>query len=78
MIDDLNDNDPFDPASLRIETTTEGGSGAKKLLPHVSVRKPHKQEYFRTHPAPEFRASMAILELKEEREVYLVCPSSDK
>ena len=67
--------DPFDPASLRIEPAAGSGSGAKKVLLHLSVRKPTRQEYIRAHSAPEFRLSMAILELKEERETYAVNPA---
>jgi hypothetical protein len=66
-------HDPFDPASLRIDPNGEAGSGVKKVLVHVGVRKPHRQEFFRTHPDREFRETLAILDLKEERETYLVC-----
>ena len=74
MTNDDKKPDPFDPGSLRIEPATGSGSGVKKVLLHVSVRKPTRQEYIRAHPAPEFRLPMAILELKEERETYAVNP----
>ena len=74
-----NDNgdgdDPFDPKSLRIDPSSEAGSGVKKVLLHVPVRKPNRQEFFRTHPDSDYRAPVAILELKEEREIYVVAPS---
>lgn len=75
MSDSANPRDPFDPASLRIDPATGSGSGVKKVLLHVSVRKPTRQEFFRTRVEPEFRLLMAILELKEERETYAVDPN---
>ena len=69
-----NATDPFNPLSLRIDPAMGAALGVKKALVHVSVRKPSRQEYFRTHPDPDYRMIMAILELKEERETYLVAP----
>jgi hypothetical protein len=67
--------DPFDPASLRIDPSNELDLGVKKVLTHVAVRKPHRQEFVRTHLAAEYRCIMAVLELKEVQESYLVDPS---
>jgi hypothetical protein len=67
-----NDLDPFDPKSLRIDPSSEAASGVEKVLLHVPVRRPHRQEFFRVHPAPEYRETVAILELREERETYIV------
>jgi hypothetical protein len=67
-------DDPFDPKSLRIDPSSETGSGVKKVLLHVPVRKPHGQEFFRTHPSADYREKVAILDLKEERETYIVAP----
>ena len=67
-----NERDLFDPKALRIDPSSDAGSGVKKLLLHVAVRKPHRQEFFRVHPAPEYRETVAILELREEREIYIV------
>jgi len=69
-----NERDLFDPKALRIDPSSDAGSGVKKLLLHVAVRKPHRQEFFRVHPAPEYRERVAILELREERETYIVAP----
>jgi hypothetical protein len=50
--------------------------GVKKLLTTVPVRKPNKQDFIRVHPDPDFRlCGVAIIELKEDRENYLVVPS---
>ena len=64
---------PFDPDSLRI-TGDVNTVGAEKLLVRIAVRKPTKQEYFRVRVDPEFRLTCAILEIKDEREFYLVTP----
>lgn len=50
--------------------------GVKKLLTTVPVRKPNKQDFVRVNPDPRYRLSpAAIIELKEDREVYLVTPA---
>jgi hypothetical protein len=63
---------------LRIDPATDAELGVKKPVIHVSVRKPGRQEYFRTHPGEQYRMTMAILELKEEREFYAVVPAVAK
>jgi hypothetical protein len=68
-------SDPFDPASLRIDLNANIDLGVKKPIIHVPVGKAGKQEYFRIHPSQEYRIPMAILELKEQREVYAVSPA---
>ena len=67
--------DPFDPAALRIDPDGEPGSGVKKLLTQVPVRKPHKHEFFRCHSDPAYRLRMAVLELGVEKEVYACTPA---
>ena len=67
--------DPFDPASLRLDQAYADTVGVKKLLTTVPVRKPNRQDFVRVHAAPEFRLTpAAIIEVKEDREVYLVRP----
>jgi hypothetical protein len=67
--------DPFDPAALRLDQTFTDGTAVKKLLTTVPVRKPNRQDFMRVHPDPEYRLSPAgIIEMKEEREFYLVKP----
>jgi hypothetical protein len=68
--------DPFaDLSKLRLSQSFVEQAGVKKLLTTVPVRKPHKQDFVRVHPAAEFRMPFAVIELKEERESYLVMPS---
>jgi hypothetical protein len=65
--------DPFDPASLRLDPEYLRSGGVKKLLTTVPVRKPNKQDFIRVHPDPEMRlCGVAIIELREDREIYLV------
>src|SRR5690348_3380385 len=67
--------DPFaDLASLRLSQDFDAAA-AKKLLTTVPVRKPNRQDFVRVHPDPAFRLTpAAIIELKEDREVYLLTP----
>ena len=68
--------DPFDPASLRLDQTFTDGTAVKKLITTIPVRKPSRQDFVRVHPDTAFRLSpAAIIELKEDREVYLVTPT---
>jgi hypothetical protein len=72
-----NELDPFTNLDhLRVSQDFETGAGVKKLLTVVPVRKPGRQVFFRVHPDPSFRLNGAlIIELKEERETYLVLSS---
>ena len=66
---------PFDPAALRLDQSYADTVGVKKLLTTVPVRRPNRQDFVRVHPDPAFRLTpAAIIELKEDREVYLVPP----
>ena len=46
--------------------------GVRKIQLAVSIRKPNKQEFIRTHP--DDRIDVMTIELQEERETYLVPP----
>jgi hypothetical protein len=66
---------PFDPASLRLDQSFADTVGVKKLLTTVPVRKPHRQEFVRVRSESAFRLTpAAIIEVKEDREVYLLRP----
>lgn len=70
-----NTNDPFDPKSLRLGQDFAQTAGVKKLLTTVRVGKPGKQDFVRVHPDPAYRLTpAATIELKEDREFYLVTP----
>lgn len=64
----------FDPLQLRLsqDFTT---IGVKKALVTVPVRRPNRQSFVRVRPGPNWRLETAVVELKEEGEVYLVDPS---
>jgi hypothetical protein len=68
--------DPFNPANLVLDSGYLTGGGVTKLLTTVPVRKPGKQDFVRVHPAPEYRlCGTAMIELRDERETYLVTPA---
>ncbi len=67
--------DPFDLASLRLSQDFASAVGVKKLITTIPVRKPSKEWFVRTHPDPAYRLQTAVLELKEDREIYLVAPA---
>ena len=67
--------DPYDPAQFAANSCVLGGIGVTKELIACPVRKPNRQEFVRVHPAPEYQLRAHVLELKEERETYLVVPA---
>lgn len=58
--------------SLRLDQSFDQIIGVQPVLTTVDVRKPKSQEWFRVHPDPAWRLHTAMLELKEERESYLI------
>jgi hypothetical protein len=64
--------DPFDPARLRLSQDFAATVGVKKALLTVPVRKPAKEWFVQVHPSETYRIETAVLELKEDRETYLV------
>jgi hypothetical protein len=64
--------DPFDPASLRLSHDLSANPVVKKALLTVPVRKPDKSWFVRVHPDKNYRLQTAVIELKEDRETYLV------
>jgi hypothetical protein len=67
--------DPFDPAQFAANSTVLGGVGVTKELVTCPVRKPNKQEFVRVLANPDYQLRAHILELKEEKETYLVMPA---
>jgi hypothetical protein len=64
--------DPFSPENLRLSQSFTETVGVKKLLTTVPVRKPGPQDWVRVHSSPEFRENFPIIELKDDREEYIV------
>jgi len=48
--------------------------GVKKQISTIPIRKPGRQDFIRVHPDESYRLQTAILELKEDRENYLISP----
>jgi hypothetical protein len=65
----------FDPSRLRLSQDFQETLGVKQALLSVPVRKPDKQWFIRTHRDETYRLPVAVIELKEERETYIVHPS---
>ena len=63
-----------DFSKFRLSQDFASQIGVKKILTNVPVRKPSKQEFVRVHPDEAWRMEIALIEIKDEREVYLVAP----
>jgi hypothetical protein len=64
--------DPFSPDNLRLSQSFTEIMPVKKLLTVVPVRKPGPQDWVRVRPGAEFRENFPIVEIKDEREEYIV------
>jgi hypothetical protein len=63
----------IDLSELRLDQSFTDGVAVKKQLTTVPVRKPNKQDFVRVHPGEDYRSPVsAIIELKDDRETYLV------
>lgn len=67
--------DPFDPARLRLSQDFGAALGVKKAFLTIPVRKPSKEWFVQVHPDESYRMQTAVVELKEDRETYLVDPA---
>lgn len=59
---------------LRLSQDFANQVGVRKALLTVPVRKPDRQWFVRVHPDPAWRFETAVLEIKEDRETYLLDP----
>jgi hypothetical protein len=66
--------DPFDLESLRLNPSYVETAGVKKLRNTVPARRPSPQDFVRVHPDPTYRENFGMIELKDDREDYLVLP----
>jgi hypothetical protein len=66
--------DPFDLKGLRLNASFLDTAGVKKLLTTIPARKPNAQDFVRVHPSPEYRENFAMIDLKDDREDYIVHP----
>jgi hypothetical protein len=67
--------DGMSVADLRLDQNFVESGGVKKLLTTVPIRKPNPQDFNRVHPDPAFRSVVALIELKEDRDIYLLTPA---
>lgn len=65
---------PFAPERLRIDLDFSEGAGVKKAIITIPVRKPNKQDFVRVHPSAAFRLPVAIIQIEDDRETFLVLP----
>jgi len=68
-------DDPFDLAKLRLKQDFCETAGVKRLLNTVPIRRPGPQDFVRVHPDAAYRAPLAVIELRDDRETYLLLPN---
>jgi hypothetical protein len=66
--------DKFDPNALRIGQDFMAKAGVTRLLTEVPVQRPHRQWWIRCHPSDDYRLTVAMIELKDDSEYYVVIP----
>jgi hypothetical protein len=64
--------DPFAPENLRLSQSFTETVGVRKLLTTIPVRKPSPQDFVRVHPDLTYRENFPIIELKDDREEFIV------
>jgi len=67
-------SNPFDPEKLRISLDFADGIGVKKAILTIPVRRPGQQDFIRVRPDEAFRLPAALIEIKDDRETFLVAP----
>ncbi len=65
-------SDPFNADELRLAPDQMSGIGGKKMILTVDSRAPDKAWFCRVHPDPNYTMATAVIELKDERETYLI------
>jgi hypothetical protein len=77
-VEDKEDNrsstNPFDPKRLRIGQRFGEGIDSRPVLASVSVRKPHRQWWVRTHPDVAMSLETCVLQFDKDQQFYLVDP----
>ena len=65
----------LDPRALTLSQDFVAMVGVKKEVMRVPIQRPISQIFFCPHPDPRWRIQVAVIELKEDRENFLVAPS---
>jgi hypothetical protein len=66
------DKNEIDFEEVRFSQDFEGMIGIKKEISIVPVRKPGRQDWFQVNPDEKWHSQFALIEIKEDRETYLV------
>jgi hypothetical protein len=66
--------DPFDLKSLCLSQDFTETAGVKKLLRTIPARRPNSQDFVRVHPSSDYRRNFLCIDLKDDRETYVVRP----
>lgn len=65
----------FDPQAYRLRQDFTAMVGIRKETTRVPIQRPSAQSFFCPHPDPEWRIEVAVIEIKDDRENFLVVPS---
>lgn len=67
-------NKKFDLAAMRLTPGADQVIEAKKIIQKIPIKKPTKQEFVRVNPGESYTITVGLLELKEDKQFYLVVP----
>jgi hypothetical protein len=67
-------DDEWDLDAIRVSQDYADGLGVEQAVTDIPVAKPSKSHWIRTHPDPAYHIETFLLELREEKELYLVSP----
>jgi hypothetical protein len=65
-------SDPFNLENLRLDQSFVETASVRKLLRTIPVHKPNPQDFVRCHASPDYRMNAPVIELKDEREEYVI------
>lgn len=66
--------DPFDPAQYRLSPNLSAAAGVKRMQLTIPVGNPPKSRFVRTHPLDKYAMTAAVIDLKDDRETFLIIP----
>ena len=72
LIEAAASDDPYDLSRLRVTPEMLETTSVKKLLTTVPVRKPLASGFRPRSAEPQYRETLAFIELKDDREIYIV------
>jgi hypothetical protein len=67
--------DPTDLLSMAIDPATYLQTGAVTRVRQILVGRPSPQTFFRVYPSPDYRRAFKMVEIKDDREDYIVMPA---